>query len=93
MCFCIKCADRSYHVSEITKGEKGEGKLRTEFCRKSDFREQKLMNKRESGRRGGKRVRVRLHRAQGKLKRKGWVTGASRGEAKDARQEEHPTWI
>lgn len=45
MCLCIKCADRSYHVGEITKDEKGDGKLRTEFCRKSEFREQKLMNK------------------------------------------------
>ena len=48
LCLCVKCTNRSYDVGEITKEENGDGKLRTEFCRKSIFKgqkEEKLVNK------------------------------------------------
>lgn len=48
LCLRVKCTNRSYGVGEITKEENGDGKLRTKFCRKSIFEEQKedkLVNK------------------------------------------------
>lgn len=48
LCLCVKCTNRSYDAGEITKEENGDGKMRTEFCKKSIFegqKEEKLVNK------------------------------------------------